>query len=281
MARDKTLTNNQKIVATRKLAIASSRFNELSAKERYVFLLDKYSLLFKDRITDRNFKFGLRSITEISIAEEFYWQGFPDSVMTEIFTKEIAFLTKINTKKTFPDFILSLLVVNFSEVLEGRRAFRGVKRDSREWVAYFKALAELGSQFTSKDSEKEFLKSPSLNEVEAVLKNPLYDIDLRKLIYLSQKVRLKKKFIDYCFEGLNSKPYNLFSRDKDYKTIFQFLFLVEHFKIHVDLNKKSPYPPKRVTLLESIQEYRGGKDSENKIFGQIQKIFDPDYGQIH
>ena len=287
MGRDSKYTDLEITSAVRTLAIAKTSFNKLSSKEQAQVLTGLFSLHFKKKISKDLYERSVGIIIENYLVEEFNWVGLSNDNHEKIIREEFLFLKELSSRKSVPNQIVNILVWQYSENLHGRWFLKKPDARTHKEKGYEKVLQEVADLLRIMPyNENNIFKKTPIDLLEKIIPNPFYSIDMRALLYSSEKNRLKKTFAEYVEEGLSREPYRQLERLKANNLIFNYIFLIDHFekkkknKGLKEINKaKAVFPPKPSEVIKAIKELRGNKDSGDKIYGEITKIFDPGYGQ--
>lgn len=279
MPRSKNLSTEKKQLATRKLIIELYRLEQMSEGDLGIYLLDLYKLIFKDKVTHENFKFGAIAISK-RILGNIDCLRLPRDIVDQQYKDAVFFLERLHSKKKAPYFTICLLANELISLLEKNFTYLLEENEISGKVKYKELLLRLDQLISSTRiyCPKDFSSRMQITEIERILENQLYSKDLRALIYRSESSMLLKPFNNYAIRSFTKKPYSYISHLQELHIISQYLLLLKYFKVKAD--KESVFPPQRTEVLECMQEYRGKNESKAKIHGMIRKIFDQDYGNI-
>lgn len=256
----------------------STRLYKASWQQRNDSVLSLYKNLFHKNTKPEIFKYGVITITENFLFGNFSLVGLTTPHLIEVYNAEIAFIKRLQGKKsTSSDFIINILVQNLSEeIKENRRLSSEVKGGM---AARLKVL--YGKIFDLRTCRSELKKKITKRELEKILKNPLYSIAVRALIFKSEGEKLDKDFEYYVLDGINKDPYNYKERLDQSLLIIHYLTLLTKFNFKFNGGAYPPLPSKVMECLYVIQNGASNPEKRKKrlgkVKGEISKLLDPDH----
>lgn len=273
MPRIKILSTKAKGIAVSALSADMDYYDSLPYRKKGPIDLDTFENLFHSKkLNKTKYEYAISSIKQLHPKFMGTLSELSKNQLDTLFEKELTFLKKLGTKTSTPFYIMNLLVNDCIRTIEGLgNAYKGKLSDS-EYLDIMKLKK------SSDISQNEMNKEMQVADIEKILKSPIYNLDIRAILYKAYGSRLKRSFEDYFMIGLNQKPH-IIDRWNKADLVHQYLFLLRYFNenpVREALPESSEFPPKPTEVMETLVEFRKSRESISALYGKLCHILDID-----
>jgi hypothetical protein len=252
------------------------KLRPLSPADQLIEAHKLYQDIFNKKIENTLYKYGQKRLTRLFTESELGFFGYSDQRTYEVLVGEVKFLIKALKEKSLPSFIINLLAKDLEGSVNGKGLFRRLGDDTvtglREILLDIRKATHVYNEH-----EKSIDKRISERVVERIVKSPAYTPALSAMIYHSEAKKMKKTYSELVNHQATDKNGTILESFMLRRLALEYLILLKFFKVKV--TRQGRFPPKSTEALTVIQKFRDNGDELGKIYGEISKIFDPDYGQ--